>query len=302
MYEAKPSPSRWEELFRQWAQAPGKTEQQRCENAEQAVRNAIKSSEKLKSRDISVFTQGSYRNRVNVRKDSDVDLGVLCRDTFFFELPEGYQAGDFDISTPAAYQYAQFKNEVGEALVAYFGRDAVNRGNKAFDVRENSYHVEADVAPFFEHRVYRSDRTYLSGVKLLTDKGETVINWPEQHYANAVAKNDRTNRTYKGVVRILKSLCVLGSEQNLIWAAGVPGFLIECLTYNAPDYCFSATTWTACVARVLDHIERNTVTDGSCSTWTEVSELKSLFGTHQKWTREDAQHFAVGAAAFVGLK
>ena len=72
----------WETLFTAWSQPPGKTEQERCENAEHAVRKAVASSTKLNYRDIKVFVQGSYRNRVNVRKESDVDVGILCFDTF----------------------------------------------------------------------------------------------------------------------------------------------------------------------------------------------------------------------------
>jgi hypothetical protein len=141
----------WEITFQAWAQPPGKTEQERCENAEGAIRNAIRASEKLSQRDIRVFTQGSYRNRVNVRQDSDVDIGICCYDVFFSSYPEGTTKETFG-NSDSDYRYAVFKNEVEEALVAYFGRDSVERGNKAFDLKENSYRVEADVAPFFEHR------------------------------------------------------------------------------------------------------------------------------------------------------
>lgn len=72
----------WELKFRKWAQPPGKTEEQHCENAIQAINNAIKKNNKLKNRSLKVFSQGSYRNRVNVRQDSDVDVGVLCDDSF----------------------------------------------------------------------------------------------------------------------------------------------------------------------------------------------------------------------------
>ena len=57
-------------------------------------------------------------------------------------------------SIDSNYKYNVFKNEVGEVLALHFGQNAVKRGNKAFDIKENSYHVEADVAPFFEHRRY----------------------------------------------------------------------------------------------------------------------------------------------------
>ncbi|HSC67792.1 MAG TPA: hypothetical protein VLC79_08890, partial [Cellvibrio sp.] len=72
----------WESVFLTWAKGPSDTEQARAENAERQIREAIHASEKLKNRDIRVFTQGSYRNRVNVRQSSDVDIGVLCFDTY----------------------------------------------------------------------------------------------------------------------------------------------------------------------------------------------------------------------------
>ncbi len=78
----------WESIFTTWSQGPSATEQQRAENAERQIRQAIASSSKLNSRAITVITQGSYRNRVNVRKDSDVDIGVICSDTFFPEYPD----------------------------------------------------------------------------------------------------------------------------------------------------------------------------------------------------------------------
>jgi predicted nucleotidyltransferase len=57
--------------------------QTKCDNAVRAVRKAIDCSDKLNIRSIEVFAQGSYANRTNVRKDSDIDICVLCIDTFF---------------------------------------------------------------------------------------------------------------------------------------------------------------------------------------------------------------------------
>ena len=72
----------------------------------------------------------------------------MCFDIFFHDFPDGYNRENFGIS-PATYHYEEFKKDVGVSLVSYFGSGAVSRGNKTFDVHETSYHVEADVAPFF---------------------------------------------------------------------------------------------------------------------------------------------------------
>ena len=127
----------WESVFSTWSQGPGKTEQTRAENAENQIRKAIQASEKLKNRDIKVFTQGSYRNRVNVRRDSDVDIGVVCFDTFFPEYPDDNVKAELsERFSGGTYTYILFKNELEEALVARFGRQSVSRGNKSFDIKD----------------------------------------------------------------------------------------------------------------------------------------------------------------------
>lgn len=277
----------WETQFRDWAKPPGKTEKERCDNAESAIRNAIAASKKLQTRGISVFTQGSYRNNTNVRKDSDVDIGILCTDTFFYGLPDGTTREDFRI-IPATYDYEQYKNEVEEALVNYFGSQAVQRGDKAFDVHGTSYHVEADVVAFFEHRRYQSDGTYLKGVELQTDKEKRrVINWPEQHYENGVQKNKHTGTRFKSIVRVLKALSGEMTEAGNR-TVDIPGFLIECLVWNAPDNHFQHPSYVSDTRSVLYYLYENTRSDGLCEEWGEVSELKYLFRPSQKWTRDQA--------------
>ena len=123
----------WEGVFNLWAQPPGKTEENRSENAIRGISNAINSSSKLKSRQIKIFPQGSYRNRVNIRKDSDVDVGIMLYEYFLPQYPEGKTRADFGIEA-ASYSFSQFKNELEEALIAHFGRAAVKRGNKAFNM------------------------------------------------------------------------------------------------------------------------------------------------------------------------
>lgn len=290
----------WEEKFKRWAAPPGKTEEERCSNAEKAIRNAIKASDKLNHRNIRIFTQGSYRNNTNVRADSDVDVGILCFDSFFYDLPEGYTRESFDI-VPASYHYKQFKNEVGEALISYFGSGAVSRGNKAFDVHETSYHVEADVAAFFEHRRYSTDGKYLSGVELRPDNGSEIINWPEQHYQNGVEKNKATSRAYKSLVRIIKSLCNEMSEQNIQQAKEVCGFLIECLVWNVPNSSFSHSDWTGDVRACLAYLFNNTKEEEKCMDWGEVSELEYLLRGGQKWTRQQAFLFIDKAWDHIGF-
>lgn len=227
----------WDSTFSSWAQPPSKTEQERCERVIKAIGAAIKASPKFESRKILFFTQGSFRNRVNVREDSDVDVGVMLYDCFLAQYPQGKAKADFG-NSDANYPFSQFKNDLEEALVAHFGRAAVTRGNKAFDIKATAAKVEADVVPLFEFRRYWDHGGYRAGVALIPDNlSGRIENYPERlveywpqtplHYEPGVSKNSATSRRFKGIVRILKKLRNEMDDAGGREAAAIPGYLLE---------------------------------------------------------------------------
>lgn len=289
----------WEEKFRNWSTGPSKTEEERCENAINMIKSAINSSESLQSKDINIFLQGSYRNKVNVRADSDVDVGIVCKNVFFGDYPEGYSRDSFGY-VKASYTFDDFKNDVENALVAKFGRAAIKRGNKAFDIKANSYRVEADVAPFMEHRRFKADGSYIEGVQQFSDDGKKIINWPEQHYENGVDKNKLTSRKYKRTVRVLKKLKNEMVENGYSNLNNIPGFLCECLIWNVPNKYLNQDKFHDILKSCIIHLYEELGQESS-NEWGEVSELKYLFGSHQKWTKKEARDFIVSAWNYVGF-
>jgi hypothetical protein len=301
----------WESSFMFWAQSPSNTEEERCERVIKAIRAAVAGSSQLQRRCIKVFTQGSFRNRVNVRQYSDVDVGVMLHDHFLVQYPDGKGNADFG-NRDVDYGFAQFKNELEEALVTYFGRDAVKRGNKAFDIKAAYSRVEADVVPLWEFRQYWDNGSYRAGVALVPDNGgDRIENYPERlleswpttflHYENGKAKNDSTSRRYRGMVRILKKVRIeLEAASNP--AAAIPGYLVECLVWNAPNSCFVHGTWDERVQSVLRFLWNNVKDPNLCEKWCEVDAIKFLFYFKQPWTREQAHAFINAAWHHVGVK
>lgn len=281
-----------EEKCRRWAKPPGADEARRCENAASAIKNAVEASDELDGRSVRVFLQGSYANNTNVRGDSDVDVGIICSNTFYYQLPEGMTPEDFSIS-PAKYHYDQFKSDLEASLRSYFRSGSLSRGNKAFDLHETTYHVEADIAPFFEHRRYSPDRTYISGMELIADNGGKAINWPEQHLKNCREKNKTSGGRYKSLVRVLKGL-------NVELGDPVPGFLVECLVWNVPNDCFGASALTADLRDVLSWLHEK-ISSAESDEWGEVSELKYLFRPAQKWSKQQALDFVTAVRRHADL-
>jgi hypothetical protein len=297
-----------EARFTSWAQSPGQSESDRIDNAITAVKKALAADPKVAAV-TKVFVQGSYRNRVNVRQDSDVDVGVLYTGPeCFTEYPTGKSDADFGMST-ASYTYTEYKNDLGKALVNYFGRDHVTRGDKAFDIHENTYRVDADVVPLFKHRRYSENGSYICGVELRPDSGGRTINWPErlydqaewpnQHYENGLGKNVATRRAYRGTVRILKKLRNVKDEEGIAEASPLKGFNVECLVWNAPNECFSHATWCGVVDRVMGHLSLHLSSMSLCGEWGEVSEFKYLLkGDEAKRARFKA--FVDRALRYIG--
>lgn len=291
-----------ETRFATWAKGPAKTEEEKCERAVTAIQKAIENDPTLSKRKTAVFAQGSYQNRTNIRAESDVDVCVRCDDVFFPAYPEGTTRETFG-NQEADYKFVQFKSDVENALVRHFGRAAVTRGNKAFDIHENTYRVDADVVPAFEHRRYtlRADGTHFInyGIEFRPDNGNSIINWPDQNYENGVAKRERTKLRYKKIVRILKNLRCEMQSDGVAQAENVASFLIECLVWNAPDNLFGNPTLATDVESVLRDLILKTSAEASCKEWGEVNELKYLFRAKQPWTREQAHNFLSAAWTYL---
>jgi hypothetical protein len=201
--------------------------------------------------------------------------------------------------------HVDFKNDVEAALKSYFSPGAVTRGKKAFDVHANTYRVDADVVPCFEHRRFlgsvQSNR-YLSGTELHPDNGGNIINWPRQNYQNGVEKNEDTGRGFKAVTRIMKSLRNEMAEERFAAAEPIPSYLIECLVWNVPNSYLIQNTHTAAVRHAIAHLWNETRTDESCKEWGEVNELKYLFGGHQPWRRDQINTFLQAAWDYIGFE
>lgn len=296
-----------EDNFASWAQGPSKTESDKCENAENAIRKAIAADDDLSKLDITVFAQGSYKDRTNIRQNSDVDICVRYNGAFFADYPAGKTDADFG-NVDGKLPFNDYKGMVERALKRYFGAQSVTRGNKAIDVHANTYRVDADVVPTFERRRYTGQKFsngadyFLSGVAFIPDKGGLIENWPQQNYDNGVARNDETGRRYKRVIRILKRLRDRMQGDSITETNNIASFLIESLVWNAPVEACQHDTYSADLRYVVADIWNRTRKDEDCSEWGEVNELKDLFRPVQPWSRQQANNFLQAVWDYVGFK
>jgi len=139
-----------------------------------------------------IYVQGSYRNRVNVKQDSDVDIGIIYTgNTFYPDYPEGMTATDFG-NIDGDYNYKDFKNEVEKALVAYFGKSAMP--TRILDV-----HLHRQVLKNDQYRPKKSDLEDWGGIGVASCYCDVVV--CEKHFANMLSRNN-----YKPTARVVTRL------------------------------------------------------------------------------------------------
>jgi tRNA nucleotidyltransferase (CCA-adding enzyme) len=93
-----------EETFNHWKRTASQTEETRISNAIRMVKDAVSSSNELKDKNIDIFVQGSYANDTNVRAESDVDVCVMLKDTFYSEKIKGFTREDYGFSEGAIWK------------------------------------------------------------------------------------------------------------------------------------------------------------------------------------------------------
>jgi hypothetical protein len=302
----------WEATLREWVKRPSDYEDSKRNKTEEEIRAALGASSLLKPIGYKVYAKGSYANNTNVRLDYDVDIAVECTE-FYYHDQTGAAADVKKAAVDAkfaaykgGYTRGQFKDDVETALVDYYGRSAITRGNIAMRIREKKTTLPADVVPCFEyHFIYDIDfwgnLKYNQGTRIYPDKGAHIHNWPKQQYANGVAKNDSTARRFKRMVRALKRLENELVKKGLL-PAELPSFLMECLVYNVPNDKFNHKTYVADMREVLAYIFNQTQKYELCSEWLEVSERKYLFRPSQTWTWQQAHSLADKAWDYMELE
>lgn len=292
----------WEDRFKSWSGGPGDTELEQCDNAERMVRKAVAQCPILNKMTTEVFAQGSFRNNTNIAQESDIDISVCLTDYMYYELPVGASPTQFDI-TPGDREFGPYKDSVLNALECYFGKASVTRGDKAIRVHSNTYRIDADVVANWQYKEYfdpaQPDQVRV-GVKFQSDPGVQIINYPKQHTAEGIAKNDKTSRRFKKMVRILKSLQAEMFDQDVI-KKKLSSFFVESLVFNVPNPKFGATLYRDDVWNILAYICDGTRPAEDCSKWMEANDVKFLFHPLQPWTKTEANELGNAMWDYIGL-
>lgn len=215
----------------------------------ESIRNALESNDIIRHKNFEVYLQGSYRNSTNIRGDSDVDIIVQLNSSFKQDLSllsEHENVLFKEAHSDATYLWEHFRDDVFQALKAYYGTFTVYEGNKSLKIAGKSGRLSADVVICLLYRKYQyfrsiSDQGFIPGIIFRTSYNDGwIINFPKPHYDNGVRKNKLyTNGWYKPIVRIFKNARTFLVNNHIIAEDIAPSYFLECLLYNVPNGYFS---------------------------------------------------------------
>ena len=270
--------------------------------AHTSIRNALEANDSgLNRPDFEIFLQGSYKNSTNIRADSDVDLVVQYNKYFNKDLTrlspvevQRYEASHHNVD----YSPVNWRNDVEKALRKKFPGKVQLGGGKAFKVVTGPGNMTADVLAAFHYKQYThynslNDEGFDPGIKFADSAGKITLNFPKLHIENGETKNSETDGRYKPSVRIFKNARNRATERGLLVDGAAPSYFVECLLYNVPDGCFTASVRETYKA-VVNHLSANAIDGYFC----QNGQLP-LFGPDStQWNTTDATSFV---QAFIEL-
>ena len=273
--------------LRQWASYPGPA---RSVAAHAKVRGALEVSLRAAGHSVDIYLQGSYRNYVNTKADSDVDIvaeltSVCDHDTS--SLPPWDAQRFWANMQYSNYTYDNFRADVHNALRVSFGNSVVEH-SKAIEVKGDWLRMKVDVLPAMRYRqVYAYDGATshsFDGIAFWVT-GRRAVNWPDQHFENGVAKNQSTNEYFKPAVRMMKNARRVAIEHGLLQEGSAPSYFLQGLLWNVPDECFVADLSTT-YCHTLNWLCSNQ----QAQTWFKCQNgIDSLFGFGpEQWSTTSA--------------
>ena len=293
-----------EAQLQEYASPISQSEDQKCKNAISMVRDAmtligysdggkeirsfeadtfsyaLDMSANYGTRQITILVQGSYANKTNIPSKSDVDVAVILESTFIPVYRSGVSAADYGFSD-GAYTVQELKNDVHRALQVKFNSQGVARHDKCIKVTGNSYRVDADVVPAYRYRNYLNDYNnnpdnYIGGIDIRPDSGGSIVNYPEQHIRNGIAKNKVAGYNFKRCVRIVKNMKELMEKNGLYVSPLIKSFGLESLLWNGENAAY--TKYSSILRYTFDEVIKYLKGDfGSFSKYKEANGIKSLF-------------------------
>jgi len=247
-----------------------------------------------------IYLQGSYKNSTNIRGNSDVDLVVELRSTFYHNANSlsAEEAKEFnEFYGPGKYELSSFKKAVLDELSRHYGSNNVTEGNKSIKVKGSNGRLDADVICCAQYREYKSfsrsnPQNYIEGITFWQkNDGRQIRNFPKQHFDNGVEKNKNAGSNYRTTTRIIKNMKARLVEMGRIDKTLAPSYYVESMLYNVPSGSFNQSYFQDIIGIIL-HFLSTQANTGQLSKFLCQNKCRYLFsGNDPHWNEQQCKTF-----------
>jgi hypothetical protein len=136
-----------------------------------------------------------------------------------------------------------------------------------------------------------SKSRYYEGIEFITDSGQTIINYPHQHYTELTNKSGQTSGRFKETVRMFKTLKEELIENRKIGEGVAKSYYIENLLFNLLDVLFTGAyreRFLAILERLVNDFNSNAMLQYKCA-----NGFQKLI-SNETWSSESARQFLLG--------
>ena len=263
------------------------------------VRGSL-TARKLGDATVSVYPQGSYANKTNIADNSDVDIVVSLKSSFYPDKsrlipPERNEYGKYYEQADSTW------HDFHDAVCRVLRRDflMVHVGTKAVKVSEGPIRLPADVLITLDHRDYSrfpsfEGQVFETGVQFYASRRHKIVNYPKQHLKACAEKDSFTSGNYRAVVRVAKNArnALVADDDSSIERGIAPSYFLEALLWNVPNGCFDGAVENAypqAIRWLRDHT-------GKLETMDYPNGMGRLFGhtADTSWSRRKAEEIIAG--------
>ena len=260
----------------------------------QAVLNASYVVPYFDVKDVSIYLQGSYASKTNIKFQSKIEVIVELNKTREFDYETMTQQDmkfrdDFFIDYDHYFDVRRFKQILIDELKKLLNTRLIIRPTTILVPATSKLQHSIEIFPCFKYRFFNDNGGSIR-CKLVYDEklDEHFLMFTNLHAVNGNLKDSMTRGNFKRIVRLMKNLVAISAREDKN-IHSVRGYYVECLLYNVPNemYYSNDNKLLSVFLKVINWLNFANMSDFVCQ-----NQIWSLWGNADGfWDQHSARQF-----------
>ncbi len=259
-----------------------------------AVVNASYVAPYFNPEDVTIYLQGSYASKTNIKFQSKIEVIVELNKTHEYDYETMQQSDmkfrdDFFINFEHYFDVRRFKQVLVDELKKLLNTKVIINPTTILVPSSSKLQHAVDIFPCFKYRFYNENGGSIR-CKLVYDEklDEHFLMFTNLHAVNGNLKDSMTQGNFKRIVRLMKNIVAISAREDKN-IHPIRGYYIECLLYNVPNemYYSSDNKLSSVFLKIINWLNFANLNEFVCQ-----NQIWSLWGNADGfWNQYDARQF-----------